>query len=355
MLHRIELPLEPDELASVFALQVQLMELACIVDDTLDRAAIEAYLDDPDIVDWVMNSYERTVGVLNQFAQECPDDVKEQVLEELQSDYAFWDFRDDASFEFRFVATDPHRELIARWLRGYFEQFGRGIDAAVTGTRLISKSVWLDAFRHANPRIQTCPFCDGSMKSAVTVEHFLPKGRYPVLSVHAANLVPACKDCNEPKSDKDPLENARLLDLFVPYHRHALDFCDIRVLPTQDGSYEFELVSRNPHESDFEIAIRELERLVEVPGQWNKNIDEIVNLAIAKIEEQLDADRDEGIVVQTTVEFRERLDKLCERMMRQWGRQHYFVPATGWLVWAKDNYLDTLWAELCTVGTPAPS
>lgn len=42
-----------------------------------------------------------------------------------------------------------------------------------------------------------CPFC--CFGHASTLDHYLPKSRYPKLSVLPLNLVPCCKDCNSGK------------------------------------------------------------------------------------------------------------------------------------------------------------
>lgn len=39
------------------------------------------------------------------------------------------------------------------------------------------------------------------MGQATTLDHYLPKGFYPQLSVVPANLVPSCKDCNTGKNN----------------------------------------------------------------------------------------------------------------------------------------------------------
>lgn len=44
-----------------------------------------------------------------------------------------------------------------------------------------------------------CPLC--GINQATTLDHYLPKAHYPILSVYPWNLVPACKDCNIGKSD----------------------------------------------------------------------------------------------------------------------------------------------------------
>lgn len=43
-----------------------------------------------------------------------------------------------------------------------------------------------------------CPFC--GMGHASTLDHYLPKTKYPQLSVVPFNLVPSCKDCNTGKN-----------------------------------------------------------------------------------------------------------------------------------------------------------
>jgi 5-methylcytosine-specific restriction endonuclease McrA len=54
----------------------------------------------------------------------------------------------------------------------------------------------------AKPRFKLCPLCGVGQVS--TLDHYLPKSKYPVLAVLPANLVPACSDCNRAKGTKAP-------------------------------------------------------------------------------------------------------------------------------------------------------
>ncbi|CAC9635924.1 hypothetical protein [uncultured Gammaproteobacteria bacterium] len=45
-----------------------------------------------------------------------------------------------------------------------------------------------------------CPFC--GFGQATTLDHYLPKSKFPCLSVLPLNLVPSCKDCNTGKGNK---------------------------------------------------------------------------------------------------------------------------------------------------------
>ncbi len=73
---------------------------------------------------------------------------------------------------------------------------------------------FLDAFIAQNPDLEMCPVCDRTYyythshkegKINATLDHFLPKSRYPHLSCHPYNLVPICHGCNSStKGEKDP-------------------------------------------------------------------------------------------------------------------------------------------------------
>lgn len=42
---------------------------------------------------------------------------------------------------------------------------------------------------------QLCPYC--GFGHAYTIDHYLPKAKYPQFSITIPNLIPACRDCNE--------------------------------------------------------------------------------------------------------------------------------------------------------------
>jgi 5-methylcytosine-specific restriction endonuclease McrA len=51
------------------------------------------------------------------------------------------------------------------------------------------------------PRNGICPLC--GQRIASTLDHYLPKKKYPALAVTPVNLIPACKDCNKDKGEKE--------------------------------------------------------------------------------------------------------------------------------------------------------
>ena len=63
---------------------------------------------------------------------------------------------------------------------------------------------YYDELRSATPN-GVCPFC--AHRQVATLDHYMPKSRFPDLAVTPANLVPACSDCNKAKLDQLPATN----------------------------------------------------------------------------------------------------------------------------------------------------
>lgn len=53
----------------------------------------------------------------------------------------------------------------------------------------------------ASPKNGICPLC--GQRTVSTLDHYLPKKKYSVLAVTPINLIPACKDCNKDKGEKE--------------------------------------------------------------------------------------------------------------------------------------------------------
>lgn len=118
-----------------------------------------------------------------------------------------------------FVESRPHMQAVAEafatestsqtWCRlqkarhGHAEDIVAGSLSKGTLTDLYSISVVKSKGRPRNiyDKILVaaegkCPYCAG-IGAAETLDHYLPKARFPALSVHPLNLVPACYTCNK--------------------------------------------------------------------------------------------------------------------------------------------------------------
>ncbi len=84
-----------------------------------------------------------------------------------------------------------------------------------------------------------CPLCGIGFVS--TLDHYLPKARYPVFSVNPKNLIPACDTCNKGKGsstystkESQPLNPYFSSDIF-----YTQDWLKARVIKSRPLSFEF--------------------------------------------------------------------------------------------------------------------
>lgn len=65
-----------------------------------------------------------------------------------------------------------------------------------------------------------CPYC--SSTKAKTLDHYLPKAKFPTFAVIPVNLVPCCRDCN---SEKDSSFSNAAEEMFIhPYYEDVNNF-----------------------------------------------------------------------------------------------------------------------------------
>lgn len=89
-----------------------------------------------------------------------------------------------------------------------------------------------------------CPYC---LKREVrNLDHFLPKTKYPSLSISDANLIPSCSDCNHDKLNSTKLYINYYFEEIddVPYMKCYVDF------DNEDINFRFELVKPPTWEDD---------------------------------------------------------------------------------------------------------
>lgn len=82
-----------------------------------------------------------------------------------------------------------------------------------------------------------CPLC--GQRNVSTIDHYLPKSIYPLLSVCPVNLVPACADCNKSKLDWAPAVAGK--QVLHPYFDNVDDepWLGAEVLATAPASVRF--------------------------------------------------------------------------------------------------------------------
>lgn len=81
-------------------------------------------------------------------------------------------------------------------------------------------------FRSDN-KLSVCPYCDMDTIIAISnisIEHFLPKSKYPMLAMNPLNLISSCSACN--KSHEGKGDRVSQAPIVTPYHEMIGDFAE---------------------------------------------------------------------------------------------------------------------------------
>ncbi|MCC7702247.1 HNH endonuclease [Janthinobacterium sp. GW460P] len=100
-----------------------------------------------------------------------------------------------------------------------------------------------------------CPYCGFGHVS--TLDHFLPKARYPALSILPANLVPSCSDCNKGKGS--PVINRKTQGLhpyFEPENIETDIWLHANLIQTTPLTIEYEIKIPNDWDKDLKKRLK---------------------------------------------------------------------------------------------------
>lgn len=86
-----------------------------------------------------------------------------------------------------------------------------------------------------------CPLC--SHREVTQIDHYLPKSKYPRLSVVPINLIPSCSDCNKSKLNNYPQKADE--ETLHPYFDDVEDdrWLNANIIHTIPPTIEFEVIS----------------------------------------------------------------------------------------------------------------
>lgn len=88
-----------------------------------------------------------------------------------------------------------------------------------------------------------CPFCN--VKQVRTLDHYLPKSKYPILSITPNNLVPSCSDCNKDKLVDSPTNSEE--ETLHPYFDDIenFDWLKARIITLNPIKFEYFILPPN--------------------------------------------------------------------------------------------------------------
>lgn len=86
-----------------------------------------------------------------------------------------------------------------------------------------------------------CPYCNYPTREVKQIDHYLPKAKFPSLSIVINNLVPICKDCNEIKGEYYSFDKES--QLIHPYYddemNNAFDYIGCEIVEKIEIGFKF--------------------------------------------------------------------------------------------------------------------
>ncbi len=164
-----------------------------------------------------------------------------RISEAFAHDIAYDQHLDDPFFRFSYTLdlNGDSRSAVRPLMVDFYDVLlESGFPEHVHGqTNKLDRNGFAKAFWQANERLTVCPACDDARPTRIEdkvftdTDHFLPKSKYPFLSVHPNNLLPMCKGCNESfKLERDPIDQpdqAPLVNSFHPYASQPAVQCTV--------------------------------------------------------------------------------------------------------------------------------
>lgn len=96
-----------------------------------------------------------------------------------------------------------------------------------------------------------CPYCNMPSRMVRQIDHYLPKAKFPSLSIVAKNLVPICKDCNEIKGEYYSLNMEN--QLIHPYYDtemvDSFEYIECTIIESDNIGFKFN-IKKLDHWSD---------------------------------------------------------------------------------------------------------
>jgi hypothetical protein len=343
MLHPAKIPDCAPEMECLLDFQERLLEFACSNSNYDKTALVTAF--GQEIADWLggNNIRQRLLDRLKEIIRDGTEEEKKELLEKFKHDRAYTEFVDDPAFRFVLDVNEHSSDFLKnakRFLVGHYDQLkDSGFHPLICGHGDIgfNDKHWWQGYRSANPGLHTCSICDASLAAAgETIEHYFPKGQYPALSTHPANLLPICKTCNSDiKKEKDPLGADPITTIFLPYRHFVRQNARLSFQDDGQGGYKVDIVPADEDPTN-QKRVENFERLFEVSKRWSKALGEITETAESRARAYIEVMREFGrpINAETIPGY---IEAACSQMERNWGVGNYEYIATEWLRWAKDK------------------
>lgn len=159
----------------------------------------------------------------------------------------------------------------------------------------------------------SCPLCE--CDSVSTMDHYLPKKKYPLFVVHPRNLIPCCNSCNQSKSENVYKEGKRMYwncYLDKPISTRYL-YCTIKI---KDGllTGEFSINTKGLSFREASIVENTMNNKGQnVLNQYNKQIGNEIGELVKRISDRMS----EGDSFEEIIQNIKKLD-LSGQILNDW-------------------------------------
>jgi hypothetical protein len=141
-----------------------------------------------------------------------------------------------------------------------------------------------------NERINDCPNC--TIEKVASLDHYIPKGKFPDFSVNPINLVPCCSTCNSKKKEKwRGDKNLLFINLYsdvIPEKQYL--FVDI----VSKTEFKFELKNINNIDLDLFKVIESHYSRLDLLQRFRENSDKVISelgILISSFKDLINDDR----------------------------------------------------------------
>lgn len=363
MLHRVNPPHCLNELQAILRFQREVLDFACAVTNSslLDEALIRGTFVNNGV--WLCGRLwergeplpfrSRLAAVIDHVKGNAA--LRQLILEAFDHDITFNVNVNDGDFHFSYNTKKldaETTEILGPLLVAFYNDLLKaGYPPSVHGgAGTINRDTLVASFWEANLEMMTCPACDAIRPDTVDgkvysdEDHFFPKSKYPFLSIHAANLLPVCVECNRVfKLGKDPIDdhyNEPLPNTFHPYDSPALSHVNVQVTRTAPGAEpQIAIIDRHASQSRRVNSLNHVFRLEE---RWKKRLEISIGIIIDQLRGQARALRklDESLAGED-VALEDAVRSLLEGDLSvkrdKIGKTHSYVLQSSYLQYALDD------------------
>ncbi len=272
-----------------------------------------------------------------------PPARRQKIAQAVANDLAFDQTADPEHFCFQFPHLPAQERLIVEKFFCYFynvafhRKGGPHINGGVSGA---TRDGFFQAYSQANKHLkQACPVCLHQRSSAArenTLEHYFPKGLYPLLILHPSNLFFVCRDCNETYKQATDVRKEKgepLSKVFLPYRDTIKDHAAI-TFHRKDCTDQVKLLSVSGTEEEQE-KINRFSDLYHLEERWTGDTEGILE-QFRKICANQDWSRERA---------REELERICRNLQALSEFPDKFLE-TAYANWICDTMFDAFYDSL---------